>query len=636
MHPSARRTLTIATAVALLAAPGIASSAAAEPVTAPADAVTVIIPVTEDAITVTVTRNPAAADAARTTPIVQPRPPAPRPETEPAAPEQPVQQPAPVQPQPVATDDPAAAPTSPPPVEPAAPEAPVTVTVTETITPQDPPGPATDGAVPARPPIVEDAPTITPTLPLPTVDPESTPRGDDAPAPEQGPTAPPEQPTDAAPEEQAPTEAAPEAPEPTQTTVETLTPTPTETGVEGDGAAPRAEREEPTPGTPVTVTPSEDGLASGMPWRSGVFAHSLDRVQRYEQKTGRPVDTLAVAPSRGSWATIMDPWWMDRPSEFTGTLDVAVPLWQGDGSLSAAAGGADVEHWEALGRLIESQYPGSTVRIGWEFNLGGWPHHATDANVEEWKQAFRHASVALKRGGPSLLVTWNPNKGRGDSLGDASKAWPGDDVVDIVAIDAYDWWPAYNESTWPEHRDGDQGWQYWVDFARAHGKKFGVPEWGVAPGNDHGGGDNPFFIETVTDFLAQENARDGIVHHAYYFDEPMDYIRNSIGDGQVPQAGQALAQAMTEIAAGQSQSTAAPEPAATSAPTETAAPQPTTEAAPEPTPMTTSAPPDPAPTDTDTQAPVPVELDPPPAADATGAGAWQAPDSGDHGPTPPG
>ncbi|GAB47797.1 glycoside hydrolase family 26 protein [Mobilicoccus pelagius] len=299
------------------------------------------------------------------------------------------------------------------------------------------------------------------------------------------------------------------------------------------------------PGAPSasrrTAPGSQESSATGG-FRFGVFGHSADRVGRFQEKVGRPVEVLGVFPARGSWKTIMDTWWLDTaPPGFQGTLDVGVPLWQDDGDLATAAAGGYDAQWEELGRTIEAKYPGSSVRIGWEFNLGGWMHHATDENVEQWTEAFRRASAALKKGGPSLLVTWNPNKGKGDSLADASKAWPGDGAVDIIALDAYDWWPAYSESTWPEHRDGDQGWKYWVDFARSHGKKFAVPEWGVAPGNDHGGGDNPYYIGVVMDFLAAEHAKDGIVHSIVYFDEPESYIANSIGDGQVPLAGEALA-----------------------------------------------------------------------------------------------
>lgn len=298
-----------------------------------------------------------------------------------------------------------------------------------------------------------------------------------------------------------------------------------------------------------TVSHTGSDTASGLPWRSGVFGHSLERTVRFQEVTGRPIDVIGVAPSRGSWESIMDGWWLERaPEGFRGTLDVAVPLWQEDGDLATAAAGGYNAQWVRLGRAISQRYPGSTVRIGWEFNLRGWSHHADEGNVQQWKQAFRHASAALKQGGPSLLVTWNPNKGRGESLPDAALAWPGDDVVDIVGLDAYDWWPAYSPSTWPEHRDADQGWAFWVDFARSHGTKFSVPEWGLAPGNDHGGGDNPYYVQTVMDYLASEHAKDGIVHSVLYFDETEPYIANSIADGQVPQAGAAYREAMDKIA----------------------------------------------------------------------------------------
>lgn len=318
--------------------------------------------------------------------------------------------------------------------------------------------------------------------------------------------------------------------------------------------APAPAGSESKTGTKTAVNSSN---RSGMPWQNGVFAHSPDRVVRFQEKTGRPVDTLVVFPARDSWENVWSTWWLETaPPGFTGTLDVGVALWQDDGSLEAAASGAYNENWEKLGKLIEERYPGSSVRIGWEFNIGGWNHSANPENVEQWKQAYRHASKSLKKGGPSLLTTWNPNKGKGDSLPDASMAWPGDDVVDIVGLDAYDWWPAYNETTWPEHRDGDQGWKHWIDFARTHGKKFSAPEWGIAPSNGQSGGDNPYFIKVVMDLLKAEHAKDGIVHSASYFDEPADYIKNSIGDGQVPKAGEQLRTSLAEIAEGGSSSAA--------------------------------------------------------------------------------
>lgn len=341
-----------------------------------------------------------------------------------------------------------------------------------------------------------------------------------------------------------------------------------------------------------------------------MFAHSTERTARFQEKVGRKVEVLGVFPARGSWESIMDTWWLDRaPEGFSGVLDVGVPLWQEDGDLDTAAAGGYDQQWETLGRTIHDRYPGSSVRIGWEFNLGGWKHHATPENVEQWKAAFRRASTALKRGGPSLLVTWNPNKGRGDSLPDASAAWPGDDVVDIVGLDAYDWWPAYSESTWPEHRDGDQGWSHWLEFARSHGKQFAVPEWGVAPGNDHGGGDNPYYIGVVMDFLAAEHAKDGIVFGTFYFDESEGYIANSIGDGQVPRTAEAVKTTLNTLAAGGS-----PSPATTP----TLAPSQSSSAATEPT----------------TQGQVSTSSETGAGSPTSDETAWAAPDDGAHGPTP--
>lgn len=496
----------VGTAVLTLTAAGVAH---AVPVpTEDVPTVQVVLPVIDGGITVVVSPGAPTAPGAAPTPGAEPAPaPAPTTAVTPPAPVTPDEH-SPARPYPGQTSPPAIA-------APGTAESPVTTAVP---VPPSPPSPG----VPTRssPPAPEAATTPRPSdpdrtwAPLPTAIPTYA----------DGGTTPPVTP-----------------PHGKAGSAATSTPTPPVSA--GSGAPVEAE-------TSPTTTPRRDARAAGG-FAVGVFAHSKDRVARFQETVGRPVEVLGVFPARGSWDSIMDLWWMDTaPEGFHGTLDVGVPLWQDDGDLATAAAGGYDARWEELGRTIERRYPGSSVRIGWEFNLGSWNHHASDENVEQWIQAFRRASVALKRGGPSLLVSWNPNKGRGDSLADATKAWPGDDVVDIVALDGYDWWPAYSESTWPEHRDGDQGWAHWVGFARDHGKKFAVPEWGVAPGNDHGGGDNPYYIGVVMDFLATEHAKDGIVHSVVYFDEPDGYIANSIADGQVPLAGEALAGRLAALGGG--------------------------------------------------------------------------------------
>lgn len=585
-----RRPLSLALAVALTG-----PALTALPFTARADdnpVIQVIIPVTDQGISVTVSASAAetvpagsTTTAAAAAPVTAASPP---PSTSTSVVPVDVTAPTPAQDAPApSTSTTAPSPVAPGEPTPGAPQAPAPSSSTTA-----PSSPATGTAtVPVDAPTSTtpgDTSTTTTAAPAP-----SSSTAASSPAPTTAPTST----TEPAPSTSAP------APETSPATVEPSTDPSNPTTTASPTAPPPATR----------PAPSDTAQhRSGMPWANGVFAHSKDRVQKYQEVTGKPVDTLVVFPARGSWDTIMDSWWLDTaPEGFTGTLDVGVPLWQADGDLATAAAGGYDAQWEQLGRTIHQRYPGSSVRIGWEFNLAGWKHHATDENVEEWKQAFRKASAALKKGGPSLLVTWNPNKGKGDSLSDATKAWPGDDAVDIVGLDGYDWWPAYDESTWPEHRDGDQGWDYWVNFARQHGKKFSVPEWGVAPGNDHGGGDNPLYISKVMGFLAAEHAKDRIVHSASYFDETEGYIANSLAAGQAPRAADQMRESLGQIAGGTAPTTSTPTstPAPSATATETPAPNPATD---EPKPSETAS--------------------PAPATETTG---WSDSESG-HGPVPQG
>ena len=302
------------------------------------------------------------------------------------------------------------------------------------------------------------------------------------------------------------------------------------------------------------AAPERSARASGLAWHSGVFSHDAAQTTRFAQARGRPVDVLAVFPSRDSWEAILQDWWMSPsavPPGFTGTLAVGVPLFPDDGSLAAAAAGTDDARWEELGRLIASRYPDAWMRPGWEMNIPNWPWAATPENVEQYKAAFRRAATALRRGGPGLRIVFNPNEGRGASLPDAHLAYPGDDVVDVIGIDAYDWYPAYDAGGWEEHRTKDQGWDFWADFARSRGKKFAVPEWGVMTGSPESGGDNPTYIRSVLEWMG---AHADLMAFDAYFEETQDYCRCALS--QNPRAAAEYAQVLPRAAAASAASTA--------------------------------------------------------------------------------
>ncbi len=288
----------------------------------------------------------------------------------------------------------------------------------------------------------------------------------------------------------------------------------------------------PTPSNPTPSNPSQPKpstkRASGMVFDSGAYTdHSKTKAEAFAKLRGRDLDVISVFPARNTWQTIQEPWWLDSaPAGYRGTLSVGLPLWPENGNVAAAARGDYDAQWQQLGKTIASKYPDAYVRIGLEMNLGNhWA--ATPANKAQWIKAFQLASQNLKKGGPNLRVVWNPNEGNGQTgFLDAAQVWPGDAYVDIVGIDAYDWWPGYtSEANWLAHRDHAYGWNHWLNFAKAHGKKFAVPEWGLYTGSSASGGDNPKYFDYVYGWM-QANASQ--MAYEAYFDEPMSYCKCDI------------------------------------------------------------------------------------------------------------
>ena len=292
----------------------------------------------------------------------------------------------------------------------------------------------------------------------------------------------------------------------------------------------------------VPVPVPSGGVASGLPFAIGAFGHSTERTEALQDKLGRPLDVITVSPDRKTWDEIFSLWWMDKePAGFKGTLDVAPPLWPTEeGSLDEAAKGAYNAQWEKLGRTIAAKYPDAYVRPGWEFNIPNHPWRATEENADQWVQAFRHASESLKKGGPNLRITWNPNGGVGGSLKDATRVYPGDAYVDVIGVDQYGW----SYDTWEKVLNGAGGLNYWANFAREHGKRLSFPEWGVHRG-DEGSGDDPEFVRNMVGFF---NANRDVLDFAAYFDETNPYIQNSIAAGQAPKAGEALKASLDAVA----------------------------------------------------------------------------------------
>jgi hypothetical protein len=275
---------------------------------------------------------------------------------------------------------------------------------------------------------------------------------------------------------------------------------------------------------------------------SGVFPmHRAEEVTKWEKARGAEVDVISVFPSRESWTSLLSSWFMDDkriPAGFQGTLNIGMPLYPRDGNLEEASKGSYNAEWEKFGRMVAAKYPTAYIRVGWEMNLNDWYYKATPHNAARWIASYRHAVTSLKKGSSTFRFIFNPNIGPGQTgTEDATDFYPGDAYVDLIGVDAYDWWPPYTtEENIAYHCERKYGWDWWLEFAKSRNKKFCLPEWGVATANNNSGGDNPAYINFVYSWL-KENRK--WVAMECYFHEADAYIRSDLFTGYNPEASAA-------------------------------------------------------------------------------------------------
>jgi len=269
---------------------------------------------------------------------------------------------------------------------------------------------------------------------------------------------------------------------------------------------------------------------SGMPWPSGAVGccGGMSALQAFR---GRKLDFRTTYLFRDSWAAMI---------AHAGSVGGLVA----DGAAAVVALGLMPETHRAQHRqcrlgqfdpqirsvgaaLVRAGTPRAILRLGWEANrLNGYPWNVT-GDGSEYKACFRRwVSVLRTVPGQRFVIDWNMQD---KSIFPLDQMYPGDDVVQIIGINPYDRCPPLRtEAQWnawynSKHKDGrnPRGIGTWLAFARQHGKKFSVPEWGIGgplvPISKCGGEsgiDNPFFIRKMFGFF-QANAAD-IAYEGYF------------------------------------------------------------------------------------------------------------------------
>ena len=313
-----------------------------------------------------------------------------------------------------------------------------------------------------------------------------------------------------------------------------LIPLPHEDVPEGDGGPPGLERARTLLGPP----------RSGGTWLSGVWPGgsiiSGERADAFGDWRETPSDAGVTFPATKTWQQIHDSTWhIDTYDGFEGVLAYGLPMLPADdgGSFrSIVRGEHDWVYRKVAQDLVDRGRGRSIVRVGWEANGDWFPWNTRADQAADYIAAYRHIVGVLRSVAPQLVIDFDvacgtPMRGQTDRMDTLNLLYPGDDVVDLIGCDTYDWYhttskdPAGWELT--QRPKNAVGIADVAEFARTHGKGLTFPEWGLASEAEGGAADNPYFIERMRGFF---RANADILVMENYFNEPATTLANSIWD----------------------------------------------------------------------------------------------------------
>lgn len=287
--------------------------------------------------------------------------------------------------------------------------------------------------------------------------------------------------------------------------------------------------------TPAPINPPpSSGSGSASSAADCVYsANDIAVLESFERLVNRSFDCAMVFNNVATdWASWVQPWfvtnrnasgdwagWATAPGTHR-QLIITNNLFPSDLNntdwLDAGAAGAFEEYDRQLAQhLVAAGLGNSVIRLAHEANDTVYPYSigTTDQQLQLWIQVWRNTVLAMRSvPGAHFLFDWCINAGwRPIPLSDW---YPGDDVVDIVGIDAYDSGVFAGQDRWSSIYGQTDGIHDVSQFAQAHGKPMSFSEWGLEPpaGPMLGGGDDPSYVDGIAGVV-----RDNRVAYESYF-----------------------------------------------------------------------------------------------------------------------
>jgi hypothetical protein len=211
-------------------------------------------------------------------------------------------------------------------------------------------------------------------------------------------------------------------------------------------------------------------------------------------------------------------------------------------TLADVAAGQHLDHFERLAeKLVERGEEDAYIRLSHEMNGGWYNWSVTDSSTAA---AFRGAWIRVVQrmrsvAGQRFRFDFNPAaEGVTQHYPLYPEAWPGAYYVSCVGVDLYDVGKngavQFGDVRWSQLLGQDnpqsQGLLFWSNMAAVRGLPISLPEWATGGAGWGSGGDSPYFIRKVHQWLS---GRD-VAYHCYW--DSTSGWNGCLSDGHFPLA----------------------------------------------------------------------------------------------------